>query len=114
MVTAGVLPDRITVGWRPASGEPFPMPNTDEAIVFEDYFWCGLGFPIHHFLRDLLEFWSISLCNFHTNTILHISIFIHFCEIFLGVLPHFNLFRHLFWLKKKGGGGSMVVGGVYL
>ena len=39
-------------------------------------------------------------------------IFIHFCEAYLGVLPHF--FRHLFWLKKKGGGGSKVVGGVYL
>jgi len=25
-----------------------------------------------------------------------------------------NLFHHLFWLKKRGGGGSKVVGGVYL
>ena len=48
------------------------------------------------------------------NTILHISIFIYFCEAYLGILPHFNLFRHLFWLKKRGGGGSKVVGGVYL
>ena len=38
MVAAGVLPNCVTAGWRPASGEPFPMPNTDEAIVFEDYF----------------------------------------------------------------------------
>ena len=45
---------------------------------------------------------------------MHISILIHFCEVFLGILPHFNLFRHLFWLKKRGGGGSKVVGGVYL
>jgi len=44
---------------------------------------------------------------------LHISIFVHFCEAYLGVLPHFNLFCHLFWLKKKGGGGSKVVGGIY-
>ena len=109
-----MLPDHVTIGWRPANGEPFLMPNTDEAVVFEDYFWCGVGFPVHPFLRDLLEFWAISLCNLHPNTILHISIFIHFCETFLGVLPHFNLFRHLFWLKKKGGGGSKVVGGVYL
>jgi len=42
------------------------------------------------------------------------SIFIYFRETFLGVLPHFNLFRHLFWLKKKGNGGSQVVGGIYL
>ena len=45
---------------------------------------------------------------------IHISIFIHFCEAYLGILPHFNLFCHLFWLKKKGGGGSKVVGEVYL
>ena len=45
---------------------------------------------------------------------MHILIFIHFYEAYLGILPHFNLFRHLFWLKKKGGGGSKVVGGMYL
>ena len=38
MVAAGVLPDRLTTGWWPASGEPFPTPHTDEAVVFEDYF----------------------------------------------------------------------------
>ena len=38
LVESGVLPDRITARWRPASGEPFPMPNTDEVVVFEDYF----------------------------------------------------------------------------
>ena len=89
------------------------MSHTDEVVVFEDYFWRGLGFPVHPFLRDLLEFWRVSLCNLHPNTILHISIFIHFYEAFLGVLPHFNLLCHLFWLKK-GGGGSRVVDGVYL
>ena len=56
----------------------------------------------------------VSLCNLHTNTILHISIFIHFYKAYLRLLPHFNLFHHLFWLKKRGGGGSKVVGGVYL
>ena len=56
MVEAGVLSNRVTAGWRPASGEPFPMPHTDEVVVFEYYFWRGLGFPVHSFLRDLLEF----------------------------------------------------------
>ena len=56
MVEAGILSDRVTAGWRSASGEPFPMPHTDEVVVFEDYFWHGLGFPVHPFMRDLLEF----------------------------------------------------------
>ena len=114
LVEAGVLPNRVTAGWWPALGEPFLMPHTNEAVVFDDYFWCGLGFPVHPYLRDLLEFWRVSLCNLHPNTILHISIFIHFYEAYLRILPHFNLFHHLFWLKKKGDSGSKVVGGVYL
>ena len=38
MVEVGVLPDGVTAGWRPANGEPYPMPHTNEVIVFEDYF----------------------------------------------------------------------------
>ena len=113
MVEAGILPDRVTAGWCPADDKPYPMPHTDKIVVFKDYF-CGLGLPVHPFLRDLLEYWGVSLCNLHSNTILHISVFIHFCEVYLGILPHFNLFRHFFWLKKKGGGGSKVVDDVYL
>ena len=55
MVEAGILPNRVTTEWWPASDEPYPMPHTDEAVVFEDYFLRGLGFPVHPFLRDLLE-----------------------------------------------------------
>ena len=61
-----------------------------------------------------MELWVVRLCNLHPNTILHISIFIHFCEAYLRILPHFNLFYPLFWLKKRGDTGSKVVGGVYL
>ena len=38
LVEAGVLPDHITAVWRPALGEPFPMPHIDEVVVFEDDF----------------------------------------------------------------------------
>ena len=114
MVEAGVLPDHVTTEWRSIDGEPYLMPHTNKLVVFKDYLWRGLGLLVHPFLRDLLEFWGVSLCNLHPNTILHISVFIHFCEVYLGILPHFNLFRHLFWLKKKGGGSSRVVGGAYL
>jgi len=32
------------------------------------------------------------------QSILHLSIFTHFCEAFLGILPHFHLFQHFFIL----------------
>ena len=37
-VEAGILPDRVIVGWRPADGDPYPMPHTNEVVVFKDYF----------------------------------------------------------------------------
>ena len=32
------------------------------------------------------------------QSILHLSIYTHFCEAFLGILPHFHLFQHFFIL----------------
>ena len=82
----GVLPNRVMVGWHPAHDKSFPTPRGDELVVFEDYFYGGFGVPIHLGL----------------NSILHVSIFIHFCEDYLGILPHFDLFRHFFCLKARG------------
>jgi hypothetical protein len=39
LVVHGMLPDRATAGWRPVNGEEFPIPCTDELVVFEDYFY---------------------------------------------------------------------------
>jgi len=38
LVEASIVPNHATTGWRLALGESFPMPHTDEAVVFEDYF----------------------------------------------------------------------------
>lgn len=34
------------------------------------------------------------------NSYLHLSIFMHLCEAFLGIDPHFELFLNLFCLKS--------------
>ena len=77
------------------------MPHTNELIVFKDYFWRGLRLSVYPFLQDLLEYWGVSLCNLHPNTILHIFVFIHFCEVYLGILPHFNLFWHFLAKEER-------------
>ena len=82
--------------------------------MFEDYFYRRFGIPIHPFLHRLIEYYAISLCNLGPNSILHVSIFIHFCEAYLGILLHFDLFRHFFYLKSHGGSGYRVVGSAYL
>ena len=70
LVEDSVLPDKVMVGWHLACGESFPTPHGDELVVFEDYFYHGFGVPIHPFLRGLIDYYEISLCNLGLNSIL--------------------------------------------
>ena len=103
LVVDSVLLDRVMGGWSPAHGESFPTPRGDELVVFEDYFYRGFGVLVHPFIRGLIDYYGISLCNMSPNSILHVSIFIHFYEAHLGILPLFDIFRHFFCLKAQGG-----------
>src|SRR6266540_1093279 len=99
MVTDLVLPEKNLIGWRAAFGESFPTTNTDEIVVFEHLFYQGFALLTNDFFCGLLHWYRKELVNLNPNSILHISTFIHLCEVFLGVRPHFNLFRYLFALK---------------
>jgi hypothetical protein len=107
MVTDGVLPEKTIIGWRVADGEDFLTPNTEEIVVFESFFYRGFGLPTSSFFRGLLHFYGIELIHLNPNSILQITTFIHFCEGFLGIQPHFDLFHSLFILKSY----HMVAGG---
>jgi hypothetical protein len=82
--------------------------------VFEGYFYHGFGILVYPFLNSLINYYGINLCNLGPNSILHIAIFIHFYEAYLGILPHFDLFHHFFCLKTVGGTRSRIMGSVYL
>ena len=102
LVVLRILPDRAAAGWHPAVGENFLTPHSDELVVFEDYFIGGFSVLIHPFLHRLIDHYGISLCNLGPNSILHVAIFINLCEAYLGILPHFDVFRHVFCLKMRG------------
>lgn len=105
LVFGEVLPYRETAHWQPTYGESFSTPDGNKLVVFR------LGMPVHPFLVCLLEFYSISLCNLGMNSILHVSVFIYFCEAYLGIAPHFDLWHYFFCLKIHGelGPGLLVV-----
>ena len=115
LVEMGLLHDQEFGGWRAPEGESYPDPRASEIVVFEDFFKRGFGVPVHPFLQSLLLYYEIGICNLHPNSILLMVTFIHLCEAFVGIEPHFDLFRYLFCLRKKGVvGGSKIAGGVYL
>jgi hypothetical protein len=47
------------------------------------------------------------------NSILQIAVFVHLCEVYLGIPPHFTLFKHYFFLKyQPSATNRQVTGGV--
>ena len=92
--------------------ESAPNPSKGERVCLVPYLIRGLGFPIHPFLRGLLEFYGHQLHNLMPASVLHIAGFVALCELFLGVEDHFGLWKELFCLVPRSQKGSIYqVGG---
>jgi hypothetical protein len=101
LVLGGLLQERDLINWRLPFRDPFPMESIDEIVSFYSFFERGFALPTCSFFRGLLYFYGIELQHLNPNSICHISIFIHFCEAFLGIEPHWALFRYLFRVKPQ-------------
>jgi hypothetical protein len=77
------------------------MENVDEIVTFYHFSERGLALPSCSFFRGLLYFYGLELHHLNLNSICHIAIFIHFCEAFLGIEPHWDRFRFLFRVKPQ-------------
>jgi hypothetical protein len=110
LVDCGLLRPKSQVGWRSAAREAFPTEGTSETVVFIAHIECGFGVPVGDFLRWLLQFYRIELVHVAPNSVIIITTFIHLCEAYLDISPHFHLWRHFFELKKTGKG--VVIGSV--
>jgi hypothetical protein len=72
----------------------------------------GLALPASDFFKGLLDYYGIEYLNLNPNGIFHVSAFIHFCKAFLGIKPHWVLFRKFFRVKPQlSANDPRVVGG---
>jgi hypothetical protein len=91
-----VLAGRIRVGTVPLGGRA-----TGEFVLFVSYLSCGLALPISPFFLLLLEELGLQLWHLTPHSILQAAIFVHLCEMFMGVVPCTSIFRHFFVLVKS-------------
>ena len=84
------LAPRSIIQWRPALGKDHPYENTAEIIDVTSYLERELGFPYSSFFFGLLHYYRIQLYHLTPNSFVHISIFVHLCEAFLGIEPILN------------------------
>lgn len=76
-----------------------PSLNPGEIILFLSFVRAGVSLPGSTFLHHFLHYFNIRLHDLTPNEVLHVSVFVHFCEAFLGIHPSITLFCYLFRLK---------------
>ena len=93
----------------PPPGEDEPLPRGDERVLLLSHVDRGFSLPPHPFLLDLLAFTGSQLHHLVPNTITLLSSFFTLCEGFIGIDPHWNIFRAIYSIKpqkvKKSGEG---------
>ena len=73
-----------------------PSLPDDYLVSFTHFHEHGFMTPTHIFLRGLLHYYKIELQHLNPNRIQHMAAFIALCEGFLGISPHFDLWRYFF------------------
>jgi hypothetical protein len=73
----------------------------EEFVLFVPYLFCGLALPISSFFLLLLEEFGLQLQHLTPHSILQVAIFVHFCEMFVGVAACTSLFRQFFVLVRS-------------
>jgi hypothetical protein len=80
------------------STERIPKPPSGYRAMFIAFLLRDLSLPAHKFLCGLLLVYGMQLHQLMPNSILHIAYFITLYESFLGVEPHWILWKFLFRL----------------
>jgi hypothetical protein len=80
--------------------------------MFARFVERGIALLASDFFKGLLKYYGIEYLNLNPNGIFHISVFVHFCEAFVGIKPHWILFRKFFCVKPQPSANDpRVVGG---
>jgi hypothetical protein len=83
------------------STEQIPKPQSGYRVMFLAFLFRSLSLPAHKFLHVLLFIYGVQLHQLTPNSLLHIACFVTRCESFLGIEPHFTLWRSIFRLRPN-------------
>ena len=84
----------------PSRGETVPQLEVDEAIIFKDFFPCGLSIPPIYFLHLVFETFKVQLHHLTPNGVLTLSKFCYACETY-GAPPDLDTFCAYYELQSQ-------------
>jgi hypothetical protein len=111
---------RRLMGWQAPGFEhrlkhgvvPLSDLESGDFVFFSAYALAGLVPPLSSFFLMLLEFYGLQLQHLSPNSITLVAIFVHLCEMFVGVRPSVRLFQR-FFVMKAASQRPPLIGGYY-
>jgi hypothetical protein len=100
LVSDGHIQEKDFADWKIIGQHRVPTPGPSEIVLFISFVRAGLCLPTSSFLHRFLHYFDISLNHLTPNVVLHLSVYVHLCEAFLGIVPSISLFRFFFHLKS--------------
>jgi len=97
----GLIQSKDIAEWRAPGEHRVPTLGPGEIVLFVSFVRAGLCLPASAFLHRFLNYFGVTLNHLTPNAVLHLSIFVHLCETFLGIPPSLSLFRFFFRLKPQ-------------
>jgi hypothetical protein len=89
LVNSGFLREKEMDMWSTVAGDPYPMEkNPNEVPMFARFVERGLALPVSDFFKGLPKYYGIEYLKWNPNGVFHVSVFVHFCEAFVGFKPH--------------------------
>ena len=85
-----------TEEWLLLDEEDMPLPPDGYVVSFAHFHEHWFATPAHRFLWGLLQYYKIKVQHLNPNGIQHMAVFVALCEGFLGIIPHFDLWRYFF------------------
>ena len=94
LIRRGLLRPLSAIGeWLLPGDENEPAPLEGYVVSFAIFHEQGFAVPTHRFLRGLLDYYQVELQHLTPNGVQHMAAFVALCEGFLGIDPHFDLWR---------------------
>jgi hypothetical protein len=84
--------------------------RSGDFVFFTAYALVGLVPPLSSFFLTLLEYYGLQLQHLSLNSIALVAIFVHLCEMYVGVRPSVWLFRRFFMLKAVSTRPPLIIG----
>jgi len=73
-----------------------PRPPKGYVVSFAKFHHHGLGAPLSRFMRALCHHYGVELQHFSPNAVTAAAVFAAVCEGYLGMMPHQDLWLHLY------------------